>query len=176
MSNAIATATTAVRSQTALDEQRVKLDDPGVTKNIYEFLTQYSGYDNNSVYGHFITDRLDYQQAIAAGNMLYKDHVWSGSTTLQTYIVYVPDSVKRNYSLTKPAPVLFATHGAGQTAFVFFEATDIKEAAEKYGFIAVTYDNTTTDYLKDLVGLVKQDCVSLGVGAPRTLAQGATPN
>ena len=165
VSNAIATAASDVRSQVAVRSGSVRLDDPALTKNIYRFLTQYSGYDNNSVYGHFITKRLDYKQAVAAGNMLYKDHTWSGSTTRQTYIVYVPDSVKKNYSLSKPAPVVFCTHGAGQTAFVFMEATDIKEAANRYSFIAVTYDTTSVAYMTDLVPLVKQDCMSLGVAA-----------
>ena len=32
--------------------------DPALTENINSFLTYYSGYDNNSVYGHFITQRL----------------------------------------------------------------------------------------------------------------------
>jgi hypothetical protein len=40
--------------------------------------------------------------------------MWSGSTTKKTYIVHVPDSVKKKYSLTNPAPVVFCTHGAGQ--------------------------------------------------------------
>lgn len=164
-SNALATAGSEVRAQVASNPNRTRLNNPAVTRNIYSFLTQYSGYDNNTVYGHFITRRLDYKQAIAAKSMVYKDHMWSGSTTQQTYIVYVPDSVKKNYSLTKPAPVVFATHGAGQTAFVFMEATDIKEVAEKHGFIAVTYDTTTTPYLTDLVGMVKQDCQSLGYTA-----------
>ncbi|MDR2450453.1 MAG: hypothetical protein LBE85_01470 [Candidatus Accumulibacter sp.] len=165
ISNAIATASSEVKAQVAVNSGSIELDNPSLTKNVYSFLTQYSGYDNNSVYGHFITERLDYKKAISAGNMIYKDHTWSGSTTLQTYIVYVPDSVKENYSLTNPAPVLFATHGAGQTAFVFMEATDIKEAANKHGFIAVTYDTTTAAYVRDLVDLVKQDCLSLGVAA-----------
>lgn len=168
ISNAVATASSAVRSQTAVQSAAVDLASAQLARNIYRFLAQYSGYDNNSVYGHFITSRLDYKKAIASRNMVYKDHMWSGSTTQQTYIVYVPDSVKKNYSLTKPAPVVFATHGAGQTAFVFFEATDIKEAAERHGFVAVTYDTTTTPYLTDLVPLVKQDCQSLGVAADPT--------
>lgn len=168
VSNAIATASSAVRSQVAVKSGSVKLDDASLTNKIYRFLSQYSGYDNNSVYGHFITKRLDYKAAIASGNMIVKNHVWSGSTTQQTYIVYVPDIVRKNYSAAKPAPVLFCTHGAGQTAFVFMEATDIKEAAEKYGFIAVTYDTTTTAYLTDLVGMVKQDCLALGVAADDT--------
>lgn len=165
ISNAIATASSDVKAQVAVNSGSVALANPAVTKNVYSFLTQYSGYDNNSVYGHFITKRLDYKQAISTGNMIYKDHIWSGSITQKTYIVYVPDSVKKNYSLTKPAPVVFCTHGAGQTAFVFMEATDVKEAASKYGFIAVTYDDTTVAYMQDLVGLVKQDCLSLGVAA-----------
>lgn len=60
--------------------------------------------------------------------------------TVRSYLVYVPDSVKK---MDGPAPVVFANHGAGQTAFVFMEATDIKEAADKYGFIAVTFDVTS---------------------------------
>ncbi|KQP12641.1 hypothetical protein [Pseudorhodoferax sp. Leaf267] len=164
LSNAIATAGTDVRSQVAVGAAGADVASPQVARNIYRFLTQYSGYDNNSVYGHFITRRLDYKQAIASRNMVVKDHAWSGSPNQQTYIVYVPESVKRAYSATRPAPVVFATHGAGQTAFVFFEATDIKQAAERYGFVAVTYDTTTTPYLTDLVQRVKPDIEGLGVG------------
>jgi poly(3-hydroxybutyrate) depolymerase len=164
-SNAIATSDSDVKSQVAVRPLIVGMDSPLLTEDIYAFLSQYSGYDNNSVYGHFITKRLDYAKAIAAGSMICKDHLWSGSTTLKSYIVYVPDSVKKNYSLNKPAPVLFCTHGAGQTAFVFFEATDIKELANRYGFIAVTYDDTSVAYMRDLVGLVKEDCRNLGVAA-----------
>lgn len=165
ISNAIATAGSDIRTQVAINAASIKSDNPAITANIYRFLSQYSGYDNNSAYGHYITRRLDYKQAIASRNLIVKDHDWSGSTTKQTYMVYVPDSVKKNYGPSNPAPVVFATHGAGQTAFVFFEATDIKEAAAKYGFIAVTYDTTTTAYLKDLVPLVKQECLNLGVAA-----------
>ena len=89
------------------------------------------------VYGHFITKRLDYNDAIESGNLKAVDHEWNG--TVRSYLVYVPDSVKK---MDGPAPVVFANHGAGQTAFVFMEATDIKEAADKYGFIAVTFDVT----------------------------------
>lgn len=168
VSNAIATSFSDIKSQVAVKSGSVRLDDAKLTAKVYGFLSQYSGYDNNSVYGHFITKRLDYKKAIASSNMVFKNHTWSGSTTQQTYIVYVPDSVKKNYSATKPAPVLFCTHGAGQTAFVFMEATDIKDAAERHGFIAVTYDTTSTAYLTDLVPLVKQDCLGLGVAADET--------
>lgn len=162
-SDAIATSFSDVKTQVAVKaEGGLDLDSPALTQNIYDFLTYYSGYDNNSVYGHFITQRLDYDKTIASGNMLYRDHMWDG--TNRTYIVYIPESVKNTYDLDKPAPVVFANHGAGQTAVVFLEATDIKAAADKYGFIAVTFDLTSNaDYMVDLVGLVKQDCKSLGV-------------
>jgi poly(3-hydroxybutyrate) depolymerase len=161
-SNAIATSFSDVRTQVAVRTGSVDVQDPRLTRHINQFLTYYSGYDNNSVYGHFITKRLDYAAAIKSGNMLYKDHMWNG--TNRVYIVYVPDSVKHKYSLNNPAPVVFATHGAGQTAMVFLEATDIKETAEKYGFIAVTYDLTgNAEYMVDLLKLVKEDCKSFGV-------------
>jgi hypothetical protein len=165
VSNALATSNSDVKTQVAVLAGNFKMDKPKLTASIYSFLAQYSGYDNNSVYGHYVTQRLNYEKAIAAGNLIYRDHMWSGSTTQKTYMVYVPDSVKKKYSLSNPAPVLFCTHGAGQTAFVFFEATDVKEAANKYGFIAVTYDDTSVTYMQDLVGLIKDDCKSLGVAA-----------
>jgi len=77
------------------------------------------------------------------------------------------------------------THGAGQTAMVFLEATDIKEAADKYGFIAVTYDLTgNADYMLDLLELVKDDCKKAGVtvdedriyGYGQSAGGGATAN
>ncbi len=114
------------------------------------------------MYGHFIARRLDYPTAIKSGNMIYQDHVWNG--TNRVYIVYVPDGVKKKYGSNKPAPLVIETHGAGQTAMVFFEATNIKEAAEKYGFIAVTYDLTgNAEYMVELLKLVKEDSKKLGV-------------
>jgi len=163
-SDAIATSFGDVKTQVAVRTGDVDVQDPGLTEDINQFLTYYSGYDNNSVYGHFISRRLDYPTAIESGNMLYQDHVWNG--TNRVYIVYVPDSVKEEYDLNNPAPVVIETHGAGQTAMVFFEATNIREAAEKYGFIAVTYDLTgNAEYMVDLIELVKEDCKRLGVAA-----------
>jgi len=161
-SDAIATSFSDVRTQVAVRTGSVDVQDPGLTRSINQFLTYYSGYDNNSVYGHFISERLDYAAAIESGNMLYQDHMWDETNCV--YIVYVPDSVKNKYDLNNPAPVVFATHGAGQTAMVFLEATDIKAAAEKYGFIAVTYDLTRgAEYMAGLAKLVKEDCRRLGV-------------
>jgi hypothetical protein len=163
-SNAIATSFSDVKAQVAVRTGSVDAQDPKLTNKINQFLTYYSGYDNHSVYSHFISKRVDYPAAIKSGNMLVQDHVWNG--TNRVYIVYVPDSVKKKYSLNKPAPVVIETHGGGQTAMVFFEATNIREAAEKYGFIAVTYDLTgNAEYMVDLVKLVKEDCKKLGVAA-----------
>jgi len=163
-SDAIATSFSDVKTQVAVRTGDVDVQDPELTKDINQFLTYYSGYDNNSVYGHFISRRLDYPTAIESGNMLYQDHVWDG--TNRVYIVYVPDSVKEKYDLNNPAPVVIETHGGGQTAMVFFEATNIWEAAEKYGFIAVTYDLTrNAEYMVDLIELVKEDSKRLGVAA-----------
>lgn len=153
--------------------------DPALTENINSFLTYYSGYDNNSVYGHFITQRLPYTNQ-DTDNVLYRDHMWEG--TNRTYIIYIPDSVKSSGS---PAPLVVTTHGAGQTAMVFLEATDIKEAADEYGFIAVTYDLTgNADYMLDLLELVKDDCKKAGVtvdedriyGYGQSAGGGATAN
>ena len=159
-SDAIATSFSDVKTQVAVSSDAVAdMSDPELTKNINSFLTYYSGYDNNSVYGHFITERLPYTDEDST-NVIYRDHVWEG--TNRTYIIYIPDSVKENGD--EPAPLVVATHGSGQTAMVFFEATAIKEAADKYGFIAVTYDNTgNADYMVDMLELVKKDCEKAGV-------------
>ena len=158
-SDAIATSFSDIQTQVAVQENAEDVYGSATTESIYDFLTYYSGYDNNSVYGHFITKRLDYNDAIESGNLKAVDHEWNG--TVRSYLVYVPDSVKK---MDGPAPVVFANHGAGQTAFVFMEATDIKEAADKYGFIAVTFDVTSNaDYMADLYEMVKADCEEMGV-------------
>ena len=158
-SDAIATSFSDIQTQVAVQENAEDVYGAAATESIYDFLTYYSGYDNNSVYGHFITKRLDYNDAIESGNLKAVDHEWNG--TVRSYLVYVPDSVKK---MDGPAPVVFANHGAGQTAFVFMEATDIKEAADKYGFIAVTFDVTSNaDYMADLYEMVKADCEEMGV-------------
>ena len=179
-SDAIATSFSDVKTQVAVQSEPVSdMADPALTENINSFLTYYSGYDNNSVYGHFITQRLPYTNQ-DTDNVLYRDHMWEG--TNRTYIIYIPDSVKSSGS---PAPLVVTTHGAGQTAMVFLEATDIKEAADKYGFIAVTYDLTgNADYMLDLLELVKDDCKKAGVtvdedriyGYGQSAGGGATAN
>ena len=179
-SDAIATSFSDVKTQVAVQNESVSdMADPALTENINSFLTYYSGYDNNSVYGHFITQRLPYTNQ-DTDNVLYRDHMWEG--TNRTYIIYIPDSVKSSGS---PAPLVVTTHGAGQTAMVFLEATDIKEAADEYGFIAVTYDLTgNADYMLDLLELVKDDCKKAGVtvdedriyGYGQSAGGGATAN
>ena len=179
-SDAIATSFSDVKTQVAVQSEPVSdMADPALTENINSFLTYYSGYDNNSVYGHFITQRLPYTNK-DTDNVLYRDHMWEG--TNRTYIIYIPDSVKSSGS---PAPLVVTTHGAGQTAMVFLEATDIKEAADEYGFIAVTYDLTgNADYMLDLLELVKDDCKKAGVtvdedriyGYGQSAGGGATAN
>ena len=179
-SDAIATSFSDVKTQVAVQSESVSdMADPALTENINSFLTYYSGYDNNSVYGHFITQRLPYTNQ-DTDNVLYRDHMWEG--TNRTYIIYIPDSVKSSGS---PAPLVVTTHGAGQTAMVFLEATDIKEAADEYGFIAVTYDLTgNADYMLDLLELVKDDCKKAGVtvdedriyGYGQSAGGGATAN
>lgn len=159
VSECVTTSYSDVASAVAIGEGDISYDDNTVTARIYSFLTTYSGYDNNSAYGHFITFRLDYAEAIQKGNLIYKNHEWDGIN--RVYEIYIPDSVK---GTPTPVPVVFANHGAGQTAFVFMEATDIKSAAEKYGFVAVTFDLTgNADYMVDLIELVKADCTSVGV-------------
>ena len=115
-SDAIATSFSDVKTQVAVQSESVSdMADPALTENINSFLTYYSGYDNNSVYGHFITQRLPYTNQ-DTDNVLYRDHMWEG--TNRTYIIYIPDSVKSSGS---PAPLVVTTHGAGQTAMVFLE-------------------------------------------------------
>jgi poly(3-hydroxybutyrate) depolymerase len=158
-SECVTTSYSGVSSAVAIGEGDISYTDTAVTARVYSFVTTYSGYDNNSAYGHFITYRLDYAEAIEDGNLIYKNHEWDG--TNRVYEIYIPKSVKETPT---PAPVVFANHGAGQTAFVFMEATDIKTAAEKYGFVAVTFDLTgNADYMVDLVELVKADCLKAGV-------------
>lgn len=106
-SDAIATSFSDVKTQVAVQSESVSdMADPALTENINSFLTYYSGYDNNSVYGHFITQRLPYTNQ-DTDNVLYRDHMWEG--TNRTYIIYIPDSVKSSGS---PAPLVVTTHGA----------------------------------------------------------------
>ena len=158
-SECVTTSYSEVSSAVAIGEGDISYADTAVTARIYSFLTTYSGYDNNSAYGHFITYRLDYAEAIDKGRLIYNNHEWDGIN--RVYEIYIPDTVKQTPT---PAPVVFANHGAGQTAFVFMEATDIRVAADKYGFVAVTFDLTgNADYMVDLVELVKADCAEKGV-------------
>ena len=158
----IATVTSGVLSRVSVNGAKVSnIANAEMTRNIYDFLSYYSGYDNNSCYGHFITKRLQYTNhdtEVEGGCMIYRDHMYGN--TNRTWMAYIPDSIADKSA----APLLVTTHGAGQTAFVFMDATDVKNAADQYGFVALTYDYTgNADYMVELLSLAKEACAEKGV-------------
>lgn len=134
-SNAIATASTDVISQVAVQEQKTDR-----AEDIYGFLSTYTRYDNTSVYGNFLGYRLDHAQAVADGrlticsNYRYQDPT-TGITWTREYMVYQPANSREKYP--EGAPVVLVHSGGTQPCSLFFDCSNWWQIADEYGFLLV---------------------------------------
>lgn len=135
-SNAIATASTDVVSQVAVRS------DAGTQSagELYGFLSSYTRYDNTSVYGNFLGQRLDFAQAQADGRLTvvsdyqYEDPT-TGITWTREYMVYKPANSQQLYP--DGAPVVLVHSGGTQPCSLFFDCSNWWQIADEYGFILV---------------------------------------
>lgn len=95
------------------------------TRQIVEFLTYYTRYENFFAYGNQLYQRADRQR------LGIRTHTATVAGYLREYLVYVPDSAPRK------APVLFVWPGDSQTDKVFLDATQWWKVAENEGFVLV---------------------------------------
>ena len=121
-------------SKVALLERAVAYDDKQFTRQVHEFLTFYTRYDNTTVFGNALGTRPDYDRlGVDVRNLTVTEadgQVWN-----REYLVYEP----QNSAEVNPggAPVVYVFPGGSQPCTLFFDITRWWEIADAYGFIVV---------------------------------------
>ena len=99
------------------------------TKDIHDFLTYYTRYENFFAYGNQLVLRSDYKK------LGFEIHTMTVNNFAREYLVYVPKSAKKLWK--KAAPVMWVWPGDSQTDRVFVDSTQWWKVAEDNGFILV---------------------------------------
>ena len=99
------------------------------TKDIRDFLTYYTRYENFFAYGNQLVLRSDYKK------LGFEIHTMMVNNFAREYLVYVPKSAKKLWK--KAAPVMWVWPGDSQTDKVFVDSTQWWKVAEDNGFILV---------------------------------------
>ena len=112
---------------------------PVGTRQIVDFLTAYTRYENVFAYSNQLFERADYAKlGVEVRTMMVEGFV-------REYLVHVPRSARRLWG--RRAPVVFVWPGNSQTDKVFFDAAQWWKVAEREGCVLVTvceqYSNTS---------------------------------
>ena len=116
-------------AQVAVLDRPVPVVNRRTTRQIDEFLTRYTRYENFFAYGNQLMDRADYRRLGLEVRTMRVDG------DVREYIVHVPRSSRRIWG--DAAPVLFVWPGNSQTDKVFLDASSWWQVAEDEGFIVV---------------------------------------
>ena len=117
-------------AQVAVQPRPVSGTSRVVTRQIVDFLTIYTRYENFFAYGNQLYERADYAKlGVEVRTMMVEGFV-------REYLVYVPRSARRLWR--DRAPVVFVWPGNSQTDKVFFDAAQWWKVAEREGFVLVT--------------------------------------
>jgi poly(3-hydroxybutyrate) depolymerase len=95
------------------------------TRQIVEFLTSYTRYENFFAYGNQLYERADFHR------LGIEIHTMQVAGFVREYLVYRPRSARRN------APVVFIWPGDSQTDKVFVDATQWWKVADREGILLV---------------------------------------
>ena len=95
------------------------------TRQIVEFLTAYTRYENSFAYGNQLYQRADFRR------LGIEVHTMQVAGFVREYLVFRPRCAGRK------APVLFVWPGDSQTDKVFMDATQWWKVADREGFILV---------------------------------------
>ena len=95
------------------------------TRQIVEFLTSYTRYENSFAYGNQLYERADFHR------LGVEVHTMQVAGFVREYLVYRPRSARRN------APVVFIWPGDSQTDKVFVDATQWWKVADHEGILLV---------------------------------------
>ncbi len=116
-------------SKVAVLERPVSYWNQNTTRDINNFLTYYSRYENFFAYGNQLIVRANYK---ALGIEI---HTMMVNGYIREYMVYVPESAKQLWG--NAAPVMWVWAGNSQTDKVFLDATQWWKVARDEGFILV---------------------------------------
>lgn len=121
-----------VRSQVSKQQIEASYESTAFTQQIYRFLSRYTSYDNTSIYGNVLGERLDYSSGNVDVNIMQVQED-NGDVWTREYLIYVPDNSKEIYP--EGAPVVYVFAGGSQPNRLFMDATHWWEVADRYGFI-----------------------------------------
>lgn len=124
-SDAWATAYTGPISKVVTLQAEADVQDPHLSRTLYDFVSEYISYDNTTAYGNHLAPRKDYGHT---GTMIVHGE-------LREFQIYVPESADKKWP--EGAPVVFVFAGNSQTDKVFFHNTLWWKVAEKEGCILV---------------------------------------
>lgn len=117
-------------SKVAVKEESVDPLSPSTSKEILNFLTTYTRYENIVAYGNTLGLRADYKEL----GIEVKTMEVNGE--LREYMVYVPENSSEKFP--DGAPVVFVFPGDSQTDKVFLDAAGWWKVAKEEGFVMVT--------------------------------------
>jgi len=135
-SGAWATSYTGPISKVVTLETDLGVADPHLSKELYDFVTEYVSYDNTTAYGNHLAPRKAYGdiRTMMVGGQL------------REFQIYVPESAEKLWP--NGAPVVFIFAGNSQTDKVFFHNTLWWKVADKEGCILAipceTYSRNST--------------------------------
>ncbi|MET7397287.1 PHB depolymerase family esterase [Dactylosporangium sp. NPDC005572] len=112
-------------SKVAVQARRTEPRSRTTTRQIVEFLSAYTRYENFFAYGNALYERADFRR------LGIEVHTMQVAGFVREYLVYVPRSAGRR------APVVFVWPGDSQTDKVFMDATQWWKVAEREGFVLV---------------------------------------
>ena len=113
----------------AVQNRPVSYWNKWTTRDIRDFLTYYTRYENFFAYGNQLVIRADYDRlGIEIHTMMVNGYI-------REYMVYVPRSAKKLWG--NAAPVMWVWAGNSQTDKVFLDATQWWKVAKDEGIILV---------------------------------------
>lgn len=118
---------------------------PEFTKSAYEFMSEYTRYENNWANGNALMLRPDYEEL----GVEFREMDIDGYK--REYMVYVPENIRDQ----KNIPTVYVMAGNTQTDRVFFDATSWWQVADDYGFMIVLpceQFNTAVDLTWNMTG------------------------
>lgn len=116
-------------SKVAVLDRPISYWNKKTTREIDDFLTYYTRYENAVAYGNQLVERADYDK------LGIEIHTMMVNGEIREYMVYVPNTAKEIWG--NAAPVLWVWAGNSQTDKVFLDATQWWKPAQEKGFILV---------------------------------------
>ena len=116
-----------------LSDKNFDESDAANTEKIYNFLTNWTRYDNSNEFASQLSPRIREEKLTADGLLDRKETEVEGEA--REYFVYTPANNKEKYP--NGSPLLFVWPGNTQSPLLFMDATSWRTLADTEGFICV---------------------------------------